>query len=451
MAKTYVNNVKYMVKISFEVQGVVDKPDIVGAVFGQSEGLLGDEMDLKELQKNGKIGRIEITHSNVLGKTRGEIFVPSSMDMVQTSLLAATVESVDKVGPYDASFKIVSVDDVRSEKRQEIKTRAQQILEQFRSKIPDAVELTESLREESRSAELEAFGAEKLPAGPEVATNNEIIVVEGRADVINLLRNNIKNVIGMNGSQIPKTIIDLSREKEVTVFVDGDRGGTLIARNFAQIARVSFVAKAPDGKEVEELARKEIIQSLHKKLPIGEFLRYSSHAAPMMAENGFRGPRKSFSRGPRGRGFSPRGPRGGMRGRMDHMERRERRDFSPRGPRSLESFSFGQPQQETFSAPEVDATPTNDESQKFAPAMSELKNSLKARLYDKDLKVIKEVETKKLVDEISKTSGVSTVVFDGIITKRLIDAADKAAVETVVGSKKGKISAGKARAIVVKP
>lgn len=450
MAKTYVNNVKYMVKISFEVQGVVDKPDIVGAVFGQSEGLLGDEMDLKELQKNGKIGRIEITHTNVLGKTRGEIFVPSNMDMVQTSLLAATVESVDKVGPYDASFKIVSVDDVRSEKRQEIKTRAQQILEQFRSKIPDATELTESLREESRSAELEAFGAEKLPAGPDVTTSNEIIVVEGRADVINLLRNNIKNVIGMNGSQIPKAIIDLSREKEVTVFVDGDRGGTLIARNFAQIARASFVAKAPDGKEVEELARKEIIQSLHKKLPIREFLRFSIHGPPMMAENGFRGPRKSFPRGPpRGRVFSPRGPRRRMGD--PPMEYRERRDFQPRGPRSLESFSFGQPQQETFSAPEVDATPTTEESQKFTPAMSELKNSLKARLYDKDLKVIKEVETKKLVDEIAKTSGVSTVVFDGIITKRLIDSADKAGVETVVGSKKGKISAGKARAIVVKP
>ncbi|MBI4044594.1 MAG: DNA primase [Candidatus Diapherotrites archaeon] len=449
MAKTYVNNVKYMVKISFEVQGVVDKPDIVGAVFGQSEGLLGDEMDLKELQKNGKIGRIEITHSNVLGKTRGEIFVPSSMDMVQTSLLAATVESVDKVGPYDASFKIVSVDDVRSEKRQEIKTRAQQILEQFRSKIPDATELTESLREESRSAELEAFGAEKLPAGPDIATNNEIIVVEGRADVINLLRNNIKNVIGMNGSQIPKAIIDLSREKEVTVFVDGDRGGTLIARNFAQIARASFIAKAPDGKEVEELARKEIIQSLHKRLPIGEFLRYSSHGPPMMAETGFRGARKSFPRRPgMRRGFPPRGPRRDME---MPMERREHREFQPRGPRSLESFSFGQPQQEAFSAPEVDATPTSDESQKFAPAMTELKNSLKARLYDKDLKVIKEVETKKLVDEISKTTGVSTVVFDGIITKRLIDAADKAAVGTVVGSKKGKISEGKARAIVVKP
>ena len=451
MAKTYVNNVKYMVKISFEVQGVVDKPDIVGAVFGQSEGLLGDEMDLKELQKNGKIGRIEITHTNVLGKTRGEIFVPSSMDMVQTSLLAATVESVDKVGPYDASFKIESVDDVRSEKRQEIKTRAQQILEQFRSKIPDATELTESLREESRSAEIEAFGAEKLPAGPDIATSNEIIVVEGRADVINLLRNNIKNVIGMNGSQIPKGIIDLSREKEVTVFVDGDRGGTLIARNFAQIARASFVAKAPDGKEVEELARKEIIQALHKKLPIGEFLRFSTHGPPMMAETGFRGPRKSFSRGPqRGRGFPPRGPRRGMD--SPPMEYRERREFSPRGPRSIESFSFGQPQEpREFSAPEVDATPTTDESQKFAPAMSELKNSLKARLYDKDLKVIKEVETKKLVDEISKTAGVSTVDFDGIITKRLIDAADKAAVGTVVGSKKGKISAGKARAIVVKP
>ncbi|MEK6941759.1 MAG: DNA primase, partial [archaeon] len=73
LAKTYISAVKYLVKIKFEIHGVVDKPDIIGAIFGQSEGLLGEEMDLKELQKNGKIGRIEINHEHMLGKTVREI------------------------------------------------------------------------------------------------------------------------------------------------------------------------------------------------------------------------------------------------------------------------------------------------------------------------------------------------------------------------------------------
>ena len=135
MAKTYINSVKYMIKFSFEVSGAVDKPDIVGAVFGQSEGLLGEEMDLKELQKNGKIGRIEINHEHMLGKTVGEILLPSNMDMAETTVLAATIESVEKVGPYESQFQIASLEDTRTEKRDEIKKRAQELLKKFKQKI----------------------------------------------------------------------------------------------------------------------------------------------------------------------------------------------------------------------------------------------------------------------------------------------------------------------------
>ncbi len=473
MAKTYINSVKYMIKISFEVGGAVDKPDIVGAIFGQSEGLLGEEMDLKELQKNGKIGRIEINHTNVLGKTRGEIFVPSSMDIVQTSLLAAAVESVDKVGPYDSQFKILTIDDVRTEKRQEIKSRAQQILEKFKEKMqPDTTELTESLREGSRTAELVEFGQEKLPAGPEVAAGAEIIVVEGRADVINLLKNSIKNAIAMNGSQIPQAIIELSKHKEITIFVDGDRGGTLIARNFLQLAKASFVAKAPDGKEVEELARKEIIQSLRKRMPADEYLssQGETHYPP---RNGMgmerRGPRGRDMRPPRsGSGFGRGPPRNDRQGGFGER-RMGRDDRGPRGPPRGEG-GFGRnrfegrphfnemdsfPQDPSFSeppmtAPEPQTMPSATEQQKFQPIMAQLKNSLKAKLFDKDLKEIKEIETKNLVAELDSTKGVSSVVFDGIITKRLVDAADKNNVEYVVGAKKGKISAGKAKTLVIK-
>src|SRR3989344_307149 len=299
MAKTYINTVKYMVKIRFEVEGNVDKPDIVGAIFGQSEGLVGDELDLKELQKSGKVGRIEITHENVLGKTRGDILVPSSMDMAQTAVLAAAVESVDKVGPYEGKFEVLDIEDTRGKKREGIKTRAQEILERFmRDKVPDSKELTESIREGVREAELESYGPDKLPCGPEVFDNDSIIVVEGRADVISLLKSNIKNAIAMNGSKIPDSLVELTRKKSVTVFVDGDRGGELIARKLSEIGRGEFVAAAPDGKEVEELQRKEIIQSLRRKLSaetyFGKAERKSERSSEEMPDE-----RRSFSMEPR--------------------------------------------------------------------------------------------------------------------------------------------------------
>src|SRR3989344_2483934 len=196
MAKTYINTVKYLVKIKFEIDGIVDKPDIVGAIFGQSEGLLGDEMDLKELQKNGKLGRIEINLTTSMGRTKGEVLVPSSMDMAETSLLAAGIESVDKVGPCEAKLELVDIEDTRNDKRKEIKDRAKELLKRLMDKSsPDTQSLRDEIREDVRAADIVEYGADKLPAGPDIGISEEIIVVEGRADVLNMLRNQIKNVI----------------------------------------------------------------------------------------------------------------------------------------------------------------------------------------------------------------------------------------------------------------
>ena len=56
-----VSTTKYIINAQFEVDGVVEKPDVVGAIFGQTEGLLGEDLDLRELQKTGRIGRIDIS------------------------------------------------------------------------------------------------------------------------------------------------------------------------------------------------------------------------------------------------------------------------------------------------------------------------------------------------------------------------------------------------------
>jgi len=312
MAKTYVSTIKYMIKVQFEIQGIVDKHDIIGAVFGQLEGLLGEDMDLKELQQSGKIGRIEVDSEIKMGKIVGILFVPSSMDMVKTSMLAASIESVDKVGPYESKFSVEKIEDTRAEKRTALQQRAKELLERFTSELPDSLEMAQGIVSEKRSSEMKEFGPEKLPCGPELETNPEIIIVEGRADVVNLLRNNIKNAIAMEGAKIPESILSLLPKKQATVFVDGDRGGEMIARQLLQAGNVEFVAKAPDGKEVEELTKKEILQSLSKKIPSEKF-RFGSSRIP---EKPFQ--RREFSSRPRSTGPISRGPR---------------REYRPRQPR----------------------------------------------------------------------------------------------------------------------
>src|SRR6266705_3093791 len=95
----YASTTKYIVKAKFDVQGVVEKPDVVGAVFGQTEGLFGPDLDLRELQKSGRIGRIEINLDSKHDKTAGSIVIPSSLDKVSTAIIAAAIESVDRIGP----------------------------------------------------------------------------------------------------------------------------------------------------------------------------------------------------------------------------------------------------------------------------------------------------------------------------------------------------------------
>ena len=270
MAKISPVSIKYMIYVSFKAQGPLEKPDVIGAIFGQTEGLLGAELEMRELQREGKIGRIEVELEIVDGKSIGEIKIPTAMDKSETTLIGAALETIDRIGPTEAELKITKIEDVRGSKRDYIINRAKQLLGNIETN-GDFEELSKTLKEESRSAKIQEYGEEKLPAGE--LSGNEIIVVEGRADVVNLLKNRVNNVIGMNGTKLPAEIAKLGREKELTLFIDGDRGGKLIAKNVIQNANIAYVAIAPDGKEVEELTGKEILMALRKKIPAEEFLR----------------------------------------------------------------------------------------------------------------------------------------------------------------------------------
>jgi DNA primase len=257
---------KYTIYAKFETDGTVEKPDVIGAVFGQTEGLLGPDMELRELQKTGRIGRIDVEMRSVNGKVSGIISIPSSLDSSETALIAACIETIERVGPCNAKINIDKIEDVRVTKRDYVINRAKELLGKlFEEGVSDPQQIAEQIKESVRVAEISDYKG--LPAGPNLDAYDSVIIVEGRADVLTLLRNGVKNVIAIEGTSVPKAIIDISKQKTAIAFLDGDRGGDLILKELLSVAEIDFVARAPRGKEVEELGKKEIFQLLRSKEP----------------------------------------------------------------------------------------------------------------------------------------------------------------------------------------
>ncbi len=223
---------------------------------------------MRDLQKSGRIGRIEVENESKEGISEGIIIIPSSLTRKETALLAATVETVSRVGPCEASIKLLEIRDVRETKRQKIIKRAAELLKEWDQKSLEPSEIEEKIDKNIKLGEIISWGSENLPAGPEVETSEDLIIVEGRADVLNLLRIGIKNTVAVQGTHVPKSIIELTKSKgEITAFIDGDRGGTIILNELLQVAKIDYVARAPEGFEVEELTRKQLIKALQNKKP----------------------------------------------------------------------------------------------------------------------------------------------------------------------------------------
>ena len=267
------SSIKYQVKAKINADGIVDKPDVVGAVFGQTEGLLGDNLDLRDLQKSGRIGRVEVEIVSKGGKSEGILYMSSSLDQVETAIIAATLETIDRVGPCKATVKVIGIEDIRVTKREQIAERARELLEVLMEQAKDSgANLAQNIRESVQTEEITTYGKERCPAGPNVKSSEAIIIVEGRSDVLNLLRAGIKNAIAVEGTNIPKSVQDLSKEKVTTAFVDGDRGGELILRELFQTADIDFVARAPRAHEVEELSAKQLVKCLRNKVPGDQYM-----------------------------------------------------------------------------------------------------------------------------------------------------------------------------------
>jgi len=429
MGKTYIDTVKYIVYSNLEIGGLVEKPDVVGAIFGQTEGLLGDELDLRELQKNGRVGRIEVDLQTRGGKSYGKILLPSSLDMVETSILAAALETVDRVGPCDASIKVEKIEDTRNVKRKQVIDRAKCLLKTLlTTEIPESKEISEMVRQEVKIAEIGEYGPDKLPSGPNIATVDSIVVVEGRADVINLLKNDVENVVAVGGASVPKTIADLCREKEVTVFLDGDRGGDIILRELARVCDIDFVARAPRGKEVEELTRKELIKCLRSRIP----------AEQIEGMNRDRGPEQNGN----GNSVAPsQSERRDFRGRQQYTQpERESEPQQRLSNASLmpTSITAGPVIQSVAPLPPPPA-PASNVPEPWGSSLNELENTLRARLYAADGSVKSEIPVRDLIKTLTESDGANAVVLDGIVTQRLVDLAEGKGVKAVVGIKLGNI------------
>jgi DNA primase len=409
--------VKYLVKLRFEVDGVVEKADMIGAIFGQTEGLFGPEMNLNELQKSWKVGRIEINLESKNDRTYGEILIPMSTDVSTAALIAAAVESVDKVGPCSARVELVTIEDVRASRRKQIVDRAKDIMKEWGSRTASEGEnLLKDVQDSTKRARVVSYGVENLPAGPGVYTSDLVFVVEGRADVILFLRAGVENVVAVEGTSIPQSVIDLGRKKRLIAVLDGDRGGDLIEKELEQVAKVERVLRAPHGKEVEDLTPMEVLQLLRGEGP-QRAQRQERQERPERQERVERQERPERSERPE------RVERADRQERLEEPPRREYREQRQRAP---------EPEPVTIQIPE----PLGSRIKEIFP---NLNGTLEAVVLDESLTEKGRFPISELVQKVDSNLGVKFIIFDGIITQRLVDAAARANITGMIGHRIGDI------------
>ena len=383
--------VKYHVKLKFEVDGIVEKADIIGAIFGQTEGLLGPEMNLNELQKVSKVGRIEVNVDTKSNTTKGDALLPMSTDISTAALISAAIESIDKVGPFQGKFLLVGIDDIRAIKKKVIVDRAKKIIQEWATKtISEGEEMLRDVYDASKPGKLTSFGKAQLACGTGVFESQYIILVEGRADVINLLRAGFDNSIAIEGAKIDETITNLTSGKKVIAFLDGDRAADLILKELQGLVKIDKVLRAPTGKEVEECTPLEISEILKD-----------------VAETG-----------------------------SEQPEAPVQQQKSTRKPKTYGNNNSTSVYQEVSHSNANNGETVKDDPQ-ITSAVKEvypqINETLEAMILDNSMQVLLKVPVSEIIKRLDSLEGARFLVMDGIITQRLIDAAYRAGIEYVVG------------------
>jgi len=401
---------KYLIKAHIKADGIIEKSDVVGAIFGQTEGLLGDELDLRELQRSARVGRIEVELESKNGKSEGTITLPTSLDKVETVILAAAFESIDRVGPCKATIKADQVEDVRVLRRKQVIERAKELLNKVMEEgKTEGASIADNVRQAVQVEEITNYGTDHCPAGPNIENSDAIIIVEGRRDVLNLLKYGIKNVIAVGGTNIPKTVTELTKERISTAFVDGDRGGELILKELLQTADIDFVSRAPQTREVEEIPQKLIMKALKNKIPAEQYAEMFDIKIDKKIKDEEPRPKK-----------------------LSQLSKKEKN--------KKESKTSSEKAKTDEKKDEKEIEKIISEKQKhYTKILEDISGSLKAVLFDKDDKEIKKIPVRELTDSLKKSDNISTVVFDGIITQRLLDIANSKNVKEIVGIKLGNV------------
>jgi DNA primase len=389
-----VTSLKYVIKLTFEVEGSVDKPDVIGAIFGQTENLFGQEFDLRELQDKGRLGRIVVEMKTKGGKSEGYIEIPSNLDKVETALIASMVESVEKVGPYNAKFVLKEIEDVRAEKLKKIIERAKEILATWtREKNLDIKEVMNEISGAVKTGEIIEFGPDRLPAGPDVYSDPNLIIVEGRADIINLLRYGYRNTVAVEGAsgKIQQSVVDLAKTKKTVIaFLDGDHGGDLILKELLNSnVKIDYIARAPVGREVEELTGKEIAKALSNMIPLTQYLKKQQEVLA-----------------------SPQ--------RMEEAQSQQAVQLVEQPKKEIE-----------IQIPQA-----------AIEEIKKLPGTLEGIIFDENWRPVEKVQVRDIISKLENMSNgnVSFIVFDGVITQRLLELASSKNVKMIVGVRIGGIN-----------
>lgn len=426
--------VKYHVKLKFEVDGLVEKADIIGAIFGQTEGLLGPEMNLNELQKVSKVGRIEVNVETKGSVAKGDALIPMSTDISTAALIAAAIESIDKVGPFQAKFQLVGIDDIRAIKKKVIVDRAKKIVQDWATKtISEGEEMLKDVYDASKPGKLTAYGRAQLACGTGVFDSEWIILVEGRADVINLLRAGYDNAIAIEGARIDETVIKLTEGKKVIAFLDGDRAGDLILKELAGVVKIDKVLRAPPGREVEECTPLEITEILKDAY---SDITQQRMEMPVQEE-------RRHERRDRDDRYRDRG-RGGRYRDRDYRGGGRYRDRGGYGDR--DRGGYDRPSEDYAAVPEQEQAPVTPGQPSAAAANDapevltairdvypQINETLEAVILDGSMKQLLKVPVSEVIKRLDSAEGAKYLVIDGIVTQRLVDAADKAGIEYIVG------------------
>lgn len=410
--------VKYHVKLKFDVDGLVEKADIIGAIFGQTEGLLGPEMNLNELQKVSKIGRIEVNVDTKSNSARGDALIPMSTDISTAALIAAAIESIDKVGPFQAKFSLVGIDDIRAIKKKVIVDRAKKIVQEWATKtISEGEEMLKDVYDASKPGRLTTFGKAQLACGVGVFDSDWIILVEGRADVINLLRAGYDNSIAIEGAKIDETILKLTQGKKTVAFIDGDRAGDLILKELQGLVDIEKVYRAPAGREVEECTPLEISEILKDAEQLMKDKINDTNAVPSNVQQ-IRNHR-----------------------RVDHnQDQSNNQDQNSAFPYDRDFTTQSLNKHDNYDNSNQRQSPDNMTSKEDEEVISivkqvfqEINETLGAMIFDKSMKKIVKIPISEIMKKISDLKDGNLLILDGIVTPRLVEAANKSGIKYIIG------------------